>query len=266
MSVAVPRPGLGTSGNTEETTCIESVRSALETGYRHLDTAQMYDNEEYFGAGIEQSSVDREDIFLATKVHPDNLGAGDIRPSVEASLDRLGTTYVDLLYVHWPIGAYDAATTLPVFDELRDDGYIDHVGVSNFTPELLEEAASILDAPITAHQVERHPLLPQSDLLEAARTGDHTLVAYAPLLQGRLDMVPVLADIAADHDATPAQVCLAWHLASDHVAPIPKGTGDHITENWAARDLSLTEEDLAAIDAVSERQRLVDPDRAPWNR
>jgi len=266
VTVAVPRPGLGTSGNTDETTCIESVATALEAGYRHLDTAQMYDNESYVGAGIDRAQVDREDVFLATKVHPDNLGAGDVRSSVEASLDRLGTSYVDLLYVHWPLGEYDPATTLPVFDDLRDDGYVDHVGVSNFTPPLLEEAASILDAPIAAHQVERHPLLPQPDLLGVARDTDHTLVAYAPILQGRLDLVPGLADIAARHDATPAQVCLAWHLASDHVAPIPKGTGDHITENWAATELSLAPEEIAAIDGVTERRRFVDPDAAAWNR
>lgn len=266
MTVSVPQLGLGTSGNTNQTECVESVMTALECGYRHVDTAQMYDNESYVGAGIDRAAVDRDDVFLATKVHPDNLGADDIRPSVETSLERLGTSYVDLLYVHWPLGAYDAETTLPEFDALRDDGYIDHVGVSNFTPRLLTEAQSILDAPIAAHQVERHPLLPQRALLEIAEEQEHTLVAYAPLLQGDLDAVPVLAEIASGYDATPAQVCLAWQLADERVAPIPKAVGDHITENWAARNLSLSESEIERIDAVEERRRLVDPDAAAWNR
>lgn len=262
----IPRLGLGTSGNTDPEECATSVATALSHGYRHLDTAQMYDNETYVGEGMDRADVPREEVFLATKVHPDNLAYHDVHETVEESLDRLGVSYIDLLYVHWPLTAYEPEDTLRAFDELHDDGVIDHVGVSNFTPALLEEARSLLDAEIAAHQVERHPHLPQRDLLAEARAHDHVLVAYAPLLQGALDDVPVLADIADDHDATPAQVCLAWHLSDDHVAPIPKATGDHIAENYGALEVSLTTEEIGRIDALEERQRLIDPDAAAWNR
>lgn len=262
----IPRLGLGTSGNTDAETCARTVADALELGYRHVDTAQMYDNEAHVGEGISRADVPRDDVFLATKVHPDNLGYRDVHESVEESLDRLGVSYVDLLYVHWPLSAYDAEDTLPAFDELYDDGTVDRIGVSNFTPELLAEARDVLDAPIAAHQVERHPRLPQRELLTEARAHDHVLVAYAPLLQGAVAELEVLHEIAADHEVTPAQVCLAWHLADDHVAPIPKGTGDHVAENYDAVDLTLTAEEIGRIDAVSERERLVDPDAAAWNR
>ncbi|MFB6111596.1 MAG: aldo/keto reductase [Halobacteriaceae archaeon] len=266
MVTFIPRLGLGTSGNTDPDECARTVASALEMGYRHVDTAQMYDNESYVGDGIERADVPREEVFIATKVHPDNLGYRAVLESVEASLDRLGVSYVDLLYVHWPIGEYEATDTLPAFDELRDDGSIDHVGVSNFTPALLAEARDVLDAPIAAHQVERHPLLPQRELLAEARTDDHLLVAYSPLMQGGVVDIDVLTEIAADHDATAAQVCLAWHLADDHVAPIPKGTGDHVGENFAATDLTLSSGELERIDALEERERLIDPDAAAWNQ
>lgn len=266
MMDAIPRLGLGTSGNTDPEECAGSVAEALSRGYRHVDTAQMYDNEPSVGEGIARADVQREDVFIATKIHPENLAYRDVLETAEESLDRLGVSYIDLLYVHWPLTAYEPEETLRAFDELHDDGVIDHVGVSNFTPALLEEARTILDADIAAHQVERHPRLPQRELIAEARAHDHVLVAYAPLLQGAVDDVEVLVDIAEDHDATPAQVCLAWHLSDDRVAPIPKATGEHIAENYGALEVSLTTDEIGRIDAVDDRQRLIDPDDAAWNR
>lgn len=266
MATDIPQLGLGTSGNTDPEECAETVRQALELGYRHIDTAQMYDNEAAVGDGIERANIARENIFVATKVHPDNLAPDDVKESTLASLDRLGLSYVDLLYVHWPLSAYDPEVTLPAFDQLRDDDLIERIGLSNFTPDLLEEAREILDAPIAAHQVERHPHLPQRRLLEVAREDDHRLVAYAPIMQGRVDEVDTLVEIAQERDATPAQVCLAWQLANPQVAPIPKGTGDHVRENFGARDLELSAAELDRIDNIDTRERLIDPDDAAWNR
>jgi 2,5-diketo-D-gluconate reductase B len=263
-SEPLPAPGLGTSGNDEFETCAETVREALELGYRHVDTAQMYDNEAAVGEGIERAAVGREAVFLATKVHPDNLAPEDVRATTAASLDRLGVDAVDLLYVHWPLGEYDAATTLPVFDELRAEGLTRHVGVSNFEPDLLEEAREVLESPIFAHQVECHPWLPQEELREYALEYDHHLVAYSPVMQGRADEDDALSDIAERHGASPHQVSLAWLLGLDGVVPIPKGTGEHVHENWAARELRLG--DREAIDEIDRRERLVDPDGAAWNR
>ncbi|WP_276299709.1 aldo/keto reductase [Halorussus lipolyticus] len=260
----IPSPGLGTSGNDNPETCAETVRKALEIGYRHVDTAQMYENEEAVGDGISTSEVPREEVFLATKVLPANLAPEDVRETTDESLDRLGVDAVDLLYVHWPMKAYDAKKTLPVLDELREAGKTEHVAVSNFTTELLDEAREILDSPIAANQVEMHPLLPQDDLLDYCRQRDITVVAYSPLMQGEAGDVDVLAEIADAHDVTPEAVSLAWLTQREGVVPIPKATGeDHLRANFEAPTLS--DDEIARIDAIEERERLVDPDDAAWN-
>ncbi|WP_134671128.1 aldo/keto reductase [Halorussus marinus] len=260
----IPSPGLGTSGNDEPDQCAETIRTALELGYRHVDTAQMYDNEAAVGDGIAASDVPREEIFLATKVHPTNLAAEDVARTADESLDRLGVDAVDLFYVHWPTHAYDAEATLPAFDRLAATGKTEHVGVSNFTVDLLAEAREILDAPIAANQVEMHPLLPQDDLLAYCREHDITVVAYAPLLQGEAGDVDVLADVADDRDVSPEAVSLAWLAQRDGVVPIPKATGEsHLRANFDPP--ALTDEEVARIDAIERRERRVDPDGAAWD-
>jgi len=265
MALDLPEMGLGTSGNTDPETCRETVVEALETGYRHVDTAQMYDNEGPVGEGIAAADVDREDVVLATKVHPSNLAYEDAVRTAEESLDRLGVDAVDLLYVHWPMNAYDPAETLRAMDELREAGVTRHVGLSNFTPDLLDEAREILDAPVAAHQVECHPLLPQDDLRAYAREHGHPLVAYCPLGQAKLEH-PVLGEVADKHGVSTPLVSLLWCFAQDNVVPIPKATGDHVRENWEARDLELDDEDLDRLDAIEQRRRLIDPENAAWNR
>ena len=261
----IPSPGLGTSSNDDHDQCVESVETALELGYRHLDTAQMYENEAAVGEGVRESDVDREEVFLATKILPENLAREDVLETAEESLDRLGVSAVDLLYVHWPMGAYDPAETLPSFDRLYEAGKTRNVAVSNFTPELIDEAREILDAPIVANQVECHPLLPQHDLLDHCRDREITLVAYAPLMRGDAGDVPELVDIAEAHDTTPEAVSLAWLAGRDGVVPIPKATGKaHLRANLDAPDLSARERDR--IDAIDRRERLIDPDEAAWNR
>ncbi|MFC7215482.1 aldo/keto reductase [Saliphagus sp. GCM10025334] len=261
----VPQPGFGTSGHEGET-CTESVVRALEAGYRHVDTAQMYDNEAAVGAALERSDVDREDVFLATKVHPSNLAHDDVLETTEESLDRLGVDTVDLLYVHWPTDTYDPEETLPAMDEVRDRGWTRNVGVSNFTIELLEEAHEILESPILANQVELHPFLQQDDLVEYGREHDVTTVTYCPIAKGDVAGNDALETIADAHDATPVQVTLAWHYAREGVVPIPKATGDHVEENYAALDLELSDDELDRIAGLDRGERLVDPDAAAWNR
>ncbi|SHL50035.1 2,5-diketo-D-gluconate reductase B [Haladaptatus paucihalophilus DX253] len=260
----IPSPGLGTSGNKDPEQCAETVRTALSLGYRHIDTAQMYDNESGVGDGIAAADVPREEVFLATKVLPDNLAHDDVLESTAESLDRLGTDYIDLLYVHWPMKAYDAEDTLPAFDTLYDDGTARNVAVSNFTPELLDEARDLLDAPVVANQVEMHPLLQQDELHEYATEHDITLVAYAPILRGDADDVPELRDIAAKYDATPTQISIAWLQGLENVVPIPKATGEsHLRENLSAPELA--DEDMEVIAAIDNEERLIDPDGAAWN-
>lgn len=263
----LPRLGLGTYSEADRDQWTQRVETALQVGYRHVDTAQGYENGAYLGAGITNSAVDREALFLATKVDTGNLGYDDVLESVEASLDRLQTAYVDLLYVHWPHDTYDAAETLSAFDELRDRGAIRHVGVSNFEPDQLDRARDVLDAPIAAHQVECHPLLHQEELRAYAREHDHWLVAYCPLAKGGVFDVAVLNEIAEKHGVTPAQVSLAWLLSKDNVAAIPKASGEaHMRENLLTRELSLDRSDLDRIDAIERERRLIDPDIGAWNR
>ena len=256
--------GLGTSGLDDPDECTETVVTALEAGYRHVDTAQMYDNEAAVGEGIAAADVDREEVVVATKIHPENLAPEAVRETARESLDRLGLDRVDLLYVHWPIRSYDAETTLPAFDELREQGLTDHVGISNFTPDLVHEAREILDSPIAAHQVECHPRFQQPELRKLAGELDHHLVGYSPLGGGELLDDEVLGEVAERAGLSPAVVALAWALERD-VVPIPKSTGEHVTENLAALDVALSEADRDVIDAMAGGERTIDPDDAAWN-
>lgn len=245
--------------------CVEAVRAALDAGYRHLDTARMYGNEAAVGRALAASDVPREDVFVATKVWQDSLGREALLDSARASRDDLGVEAVDLLYVHWPRDAYDPAETLPALDAARERGITRHVGLSNFTPDLLDEARERLDAPVRAHQVEMHPLCPQPELRAYAADAGHRLVAYCPVARDAVSGVDEVVAVAEKHDATPAQVSIAWLLAKGAV-PIPKsGTPAHVRENLAARSVDLDADDVARIDAVDRRERLVDPADAPWN-
>ena len=260
----MPMLGIGTWQNTDPDACANAVETALEMGYRHVDTAQAYDNEEFVGEGIERAAVDRADIFLATKVWIDSLEPDAVRETTMASLDRLGVDYLDLLYVHWPADTYEPEKTLPAFEDLVDDGYIDNIGVSNFEPADLETARSVLDEPIFANQVEMHPLLPQTELREYMADTDIELVAYSPLARGEVFDAPEINEIAEDHGVSEAQVSLAW-LRETGVTAIPKATSEaHIADNWDSLDLELDQDDIAAIDALEKRDRRVDPGFAPW--
>ena len=260
----MPMLGLGTWQNEDPDQCADSVRTALEMGYRHIDTAQVYGNEESVGEGIEQADVPREDVFLATKVWKSSLNYDDVIHSTTESLDELDVASVDLLYVHWPADEYDPEDTLPAFAELRDRGAIDRIGVSNFEPEHLDTAREVLDEPIFANQIECHPLLPQDELRSYADDHDIELVAYSPLARGEVFEVDELTEIADKHDASAAQVSLAW-LREKGVTAIPKATGeDHIEDDWNSLGVDLDAEDIEAIDGIDGRERQVDPDFAPW--
>ena len=265
MPGEMPRLGLGTYQQTDRETCVESVRRALEAGYRHVDTAQSYGNEAYVGEGLERADVDREEVFLATKLDTGNLACDDVVETTGESLDRLGVEQVDLMYVHWPLDTYDPGETLPALDEIRERGLTRHVGVSNFEPRQLEEAREVMDSPVFANQVECHALLHQDDLLADAREHDYWLVAYSPLAKARVFDHPVIGEVAERRGATPAQVCLAWLLARQNVAAIPKATGDHVEENFGASDVDLDAADVERIDAIDEERRTVDFDAAPWH-
>ena len=265
LSNGIPTLGIGTWQNEDHDQCAESVRTALDHGYRHVDTAQAYRNEEAVGRGIAEADVDREDVFLATKVWTSNLAHDDVLETTEESLDRLRTDYLDLLYVHWPANEHDPEETLSAFAELRDEGAIERIGVSNFEPRHLDEARDVLGELPFANQVEFHPLLPQEDLQAYAANEDLELVAYSPLARGEVFDIPEIQDVAEKHGVSEAQVSLAW-VREKGATAIPKATGrDHIEDNFASLDVELDDEDVEQIDSVSGRDRQVDPDFGPWN-
>lgn len=249
----LPPIGLGTMGIDDPAT----VATAIDVGYTHVDTAQIYENERVVGEGIAAAGVDREDLTVATKLWIDRLAAADVRPGTEASLDRLGLDAVDLLYVHRPRGEYDPETTLPAVDAVREAGLTRNVGLSNFEPDQLETARDHLDSPIAAHQVEFHPFFWQQSLLDDAQAHGYPLVAYSPLAGGQVFDDPTIQAIAEKHDTNPAAVSLAWVTSHDNVVAIAKASSrSHLEANLAAADLELDPEDVERIEAIEREEEL----------
>ncbi|WP_330633091.1 aldo/keto reductase [Halocatena halophila] len=263
----LPQIGLGTWQNTDPADCRSSVETALELGYRHVDTAHFYENEQHVGEGLAKADVPRDELTIGTKVHAERFGLTyeAIIEGTEASLERLGVEYIDLLYVHWPVGDYDPAETMAAFDELRDRGVIREICLSNFSVGLLDDARAQLNAELFAHQVEMHPLLDQSTLLEYAQEHDHYLVAYSPLARGAVFEIPELQAIASAHDVSEAQVSLAWLLSKANVRVIPKASSkSHLRDNLNALDLELTDAEIEQINSIERTERFITRDGAPW--
>ena len=253
MDISLPPIGLGTMG-IDDSAVIES---AIDLGYRHLDTAQIYENEAVVGEAVANTDVARDDLLVATKLWITNLAPGDVEASTRESLDRLGLDYVDLLYVHRPRGEYDPTTTLPALEELVDEGLVRGVGLSNFSLEDLEVAREHLDSPVAAHQVEHHPLFWRAELVADASEHGHQLVAYSPLASGKAFDLPPVREAAAAHGVTPAQVCLAWVLARDEVVAVPKAsTSAHLRSNLGASTVALTDEEVERIDGIEREEEL----------
>ena len=236
----VPAVGLGTWQLTG-TECYETVSTALDLGYRHVDTAQLYDNEREVGRAIADADVDRDDVFLTTKVSPRNAGHDDLIASVEASLDRLDTEYVDLLLLHWPNPLVSVESTMAAMDHLVEQGAVSHVGVSNFPRVLLDRARDAADTPIVTNQIQFHPYKPQRGMLSHCQDEGLFLTAYSPLARGTVLDDDTVQRLAAEYDRTPAQIVLRWATQHRDVAVIPKTTDpDHLEENLALFDFKLT--------------------------
>ncbi|MFO7833618.1 MAG: aldo/keto reductase [Halohasta sp.] len=251
--MTLPPVGLGTMGIEKPST----ITTALAVGYRHVDTAQIYDNEAVVGDGLAASDVDREAVTVATKVWADSLRAGDVHATTTESCARLGVDHIDLLYVHRPIDSYDPAETLGAFAELYADGTIGGIGVSNFTVDQLDAARSHVSVPIAANQVEFHPLCWSTALLADARKHDYQLVAYSPLAGGHVREVDTVVDIAEAHDTTPEAVSIAWLLAKPNVVTIPKASSRrHLEANLAARQVTLSDAECRRIDEVDRTLEL----------
>ena len=266
QGMAMPKLGLGT-WRLKGPECAAAVQQALALGYRHIDTAEMYGNEDAVGDALAATAVPRADIHVTSKVWWENLAPDAMAAAVDASLARLRTDYVDLYLVHWPAQGMDMAQVMDSLVRVRDSGKARAIGVANFPSAMIGEALR-LGAPIACNQVEYHVLLSQDVLLDAMRPPGVPLVAYAPLAQGRLAEHDALRDIAAKHGATPAQVALKWLLDQPGVAAIPKaGRRESQQANLDALTIGLDDADRAAIAALPKDQRFVQPGFAPaWDR
>lgn len=240
------------------------VRAALERGVRHIDTAQMYRNEAEIGAAVRESGVDRDRIHITTKIDNDNHSPGALVESVRRSLSDLGTDYVDLLLVHWPVAWDGIGATLSTLAQVHASGSARHIGVSNFTVEQLEVAQNY--APLETLQVECHPYFQQRRLRRWCEERGWAFTAYSPLAQGSVVDEPALAAIAGELGVTAPAVALAWLMSLPQVATIPRtGTIDHLEANLAARHVQLSAEQIDRIEQLDRNRRIVDPDFAPWN-
>jgi 2,5-diketo-D-gluconate reductase B len=262
----MPKLGLGT-WTMRGAACTEAVLGALARGYRHIDTAKMYGNEDAVGAALAQTDVKRADIHVTTKVWSDSLAPAAMRRSLETSLAELRTSYVDLFLIHWPRPEMDLPKALTAMQRLQQEGLTRAIGVSNFNVALMRQAVEEIGAPIACNQVEYHVLLDQSKMLAYAREKKIAVTAYAPLARGALRKHAPLQRVADKHGATVEQVALKWLLDQDGVAAIPKAARAESQQiNLDAQNLTLDEADRAAIAALPKHERLVSPGwRIAWD-
>lgn len=244
---SVPVVGLGT-WQMDRNTAYESVSTALELGYRHIDTAQAYGNEAGVGRAIADATVDREDLFVTTKVHPTNRSIEDILTSTKHSLERLRLGYVDLLLIHWPHPLADLETVITGLNVAREEGFTRHIGVSNFGKDRLDRARQCSETPIFTNQVMFHPWWPQRDLLRYCQQEGIILTGYSPLANGGLIGKEKLAEIGDQYGKSSAQVAIRWAIQHEDVVTIPMSTSrSHLAENIDIFDFRLTREEHDAI-------------------
>ena len=262
----MPKLGLGTWPMLGDE-CTRAVEQALELGYRHIDTAAGYNNEDAVGQALVNSPTPREQIHITTKVWWDQLQPDAMRLSMDRSLKALRSDYVDLFLLHWPSTDWDLPRTIETLVSFKEQGLARNIGVANFPLPLLRKVVEELGAPLSALQVEYHVLLGQNALLDYARQHDLALTAYTPLARNKVSAVPQIQQIAAKHGVLPTQVALKWLLDQPNVAAIPKASSEaNQLANLAALNVELDDQDRALIASLSKRERQVSPDFAPvWD-
>ncbi|RQS35139.1 aldo/keto reductase [Burkholderia sp. Bp9090] len=262
----MPKLGLGTWPMLGDE-CTRAVALALESGYRHIDTAAAYENEAAVGNAIAASNVPREQIHVTSKVWWDQLNPERMRKSLDDTLRALRCDYVDLFLIHWPAPDWNLAETIDTLVSFKEQGRARAIGVANFPLALLRAVVEQMQAPLAAIQVEYHVLLGQARLLQFARQHDMALIAYSPLARNRVSEIPELQRIADKHRVLPSQVALKWLLDQPNVAAVPKAAGQrNQLANLASLDVNLDDADRALIAGLPKNQRLVSPAFAPqWD-
>jgi 2,5-diketo-D-gluconate reductase B len=254
----IPLIGLGT-WELRGRTCARMVEQALRLGYRHIDTAELYDNEHEVGEGLRAADVKRDAVFITTKVWPSHFAPRDLARSAEQSLTRLRLAYVDLLLLHWPNPQIPLRDTLGALCKVKREGLARQIGVSNFTVALIEEAVKLADEPLVCNQIEVHPFIDQSKVIAASRRHGMTIVAYSPVARGGVSRHKVLARIGKAHGKTAAQVSLRF-LVQQGIVVIPRTSRlERLSENLAIFDFELSESEMTEIARLAGRDgRIVD--------
>jgi len=258
--VEMPWLGLGVWRSMEGEEVANAVGWALEAGYSSVDTAAIYQNEKGVGRAIKESGINREDIFITTKLWNNDQRSGNIREALETSLDKLGADYIDLYLIHWPVQGKFTDCWLQ-FESLYQEGKIRAIGISNFHVPHLEQLLEISSITPAVNQVEFHPYLLQPELISFCSEHKIQLQAWAPLMQGKINEVTELEEIGEKHGKSPAQIALRWNL-QHRVITIPKSVNqDRIKANVDIFDFSLSDEDISIIDSLDRNYRFgPDPD------
>ncbi len=265
QGLEVPALGYGTYELTGDE-CRKAVVTAIETGYRHIDTARMYRNEAEIGDALAATGIERDALFLTSKVWFEDLTYDAVLEEVNTSLRALRTDYLDLILIHWPNEEISLRETFAAMEKLHELELVRKYGVSNFTPQWLQKALGA--GNIFCNQVEYHPLLRPQRLHDMAVEHDLLLTAYSPLARGKLHGWDVLEAIAQKHGKSPEQVAIRWLLQQDNMAAIPRSSNpDHIRENFNVFDFTLDHEDFRRIEELPDDKRLIDPEFAPaWEK
>jgi 2,5-diketo-D-gluconate reductase B len=262
----IPAIGLGT-WELRGRTCARLVEQAVRLGYRHIDTAQVYENEREVGEGLRASGIRRDDVFVTTKVWTTHFAPNDLERSTKESLAKLRLSEVDLLLLHWPNPHVPLQETLGALAHVKQLGMARHIGVSNFTVALIEEAVAACPEPLVCDQVEYHPYLDQTKVKEACARQGMALVAYSPVAKGRIKNDETLVRIGQSHRKTAAQVCLRW-LVQQNVSAIPRTSRiERLSENIDIFDFVLADDEMHLISQMgSAKARLTDFGFAPkWD-
>jgi 2,5-diketo-D-gluconate reductase B len=266
QGISLPRLGLGTF-RLQGDACRAAVESALGMGYRHIDTAEMYGNEDAIGPAIAASGVARKDLHVTTKVWNENLAPDAIRKAFDTSLKKLKLDHVDLYLVHWPSPDMKLPVVLETLMKLKEEGRTRAIGVANFNIALLKQAVEEIKAPVACNQIEYHVLLDQTPIRKYMAEKSIPLVAYCPLAQGRAASDEALVAIGKKHNASAAQVALKWLLDQDGVAAIPKASrAESQKANLGVLNVKLDDDDRKAIASLPKDQRFVKPGFSPvWD-
>jgi 2,5-diketo-D-gluconate reductase B len=254
----IPLLGLGT-WDLRGRVCTRNVEQAIRLGYRHIDTAAIYDNEREVGDGVRASGVPRDEIFITTKVWSTRLSPPEFERSTRESLVRLRLSEVDLLLIHWPNPSIPLAETIGALCKMKREGLARHIGISNFPVPLVEEAVRLSTEPLVCDQIEFHPYTDRSDIVTACRRHGLAVVAYSPIARGEVARDATLIEIGKRHGKSATQVCLRW-LVQQGIIVIPRTAKvERLSSNADIFDFALNDEDMATIQQLTRRERrLVD--------